>query len=634
VDMVSSSASGGASGLNGPRQIGVFDFGNRRLLVVADKYNNRVLLWDVSMGIASLTLGQAADFVLGQPNMSSTASGVSSVSLNHPVGVTRYRNRLLVSDNWNHRVLAFDLGVNGAQLANGMAATLVLGQSDFISALANRGGTAAANTINDPGMLDLYGNYLFVPEWSNARVTVYDLSSLTNGMNASYLFGQSSFTSTTAATSQTGMDGPWSVAASGSFLFVADDSNNSVISYDISNLATAISSATYGVAATNMLGQTTHRPGMADGSEAVVWGANGSNDTGATGVQNPEDAVAGRVAGVDYLFVADSWNDRVLAFVSDSYGVPLDMQADFVLGQPDFDHDTVGLTASGMNTPQGVAFDDVTTTLFVADSGNNRVLVFNLASGISSGMAATAVLGQASFTSSASGLSQTAFNTPLKMVVGSVGGVRYLFVVDRINDRIMLFNISNGIVTNEPAAFVLGGPDFVTNLSGAAANQLLNPRGIDFDPASSRLFVADGSADRVMIWDLSQGVVNGMSAFAVLGHTSFTSTVSGLSDAQFFLVNDVAFDVSRNLLWVADNNNSRLLGFDLSAGVSSGMSASMVIGQPDFITNTRYNRPSSRSAFTLDDPAGLYVAGDGLLFILSRNDDRLVVFAPRGVSSH
>ncbi|MCX7633622.1 MAG: hypothetical protein N2Z22_09860, partial [Turneriella sp.] len=77
------------------------------------------------------------------------------------------------------------------------------------------------------------------------------------------------------------------------------------------------------------------------------------------------------------LFVADSANNRVLVFNT----VPTGMapHADFPIGQPDFDTTSPGTdylsNFSYLKFPCFVAFDD--NRLYLSDHNNHRVLVFN-----------------------------------------------------------------------------------------------------------------------------------------------------------------------------------------------------------------------------------------------------------------
>jgi hypothetical protein len=104
------------------------------------------------------------------------------------------------------------------------------------------------------------------------------------------------------------------------------------------------------------------------------------------------------------LFVSDSNNDRVLEYDLDSQNHLTHYTADHVLGQRDFasSQPNQGGTASSttMSDPGGLAYDPTNSHLFVADSGNSRVLVFDLSHGITNDTPAANVLGQPDFFSS------------------------------------------------------------------------------------------------------------------------------------------------------------------------------------------------------------------------------------------
>jgi DNA-binding beta-propeller fold protein YncE len=103
------------------------------------------------------------------------------------------------------------------------------------------------------------------------------------------------------------------------------------------------------------------------------------------------------------LFVSDNGNDRVLEYDLDTNDHIISHTADHILGQPDFvsNQSNQGGTASSttMSAPEGLTYDPTGNRLFVADSVNDRVLVFNLSGGITNDMPASYVLGQPDFIS-------------------------------------------------------------------------------------------------------------------------------------------------------------------------------------------------------------------------------------------
>lgn len=77
------------------------------------------------------------------------------------------------------------------------------------------------------------------------------------------------------------------------------------------------------------------------------------------------------------LYVADSGNHRVLRWNVTSL---IDgMSAESVLGRPDLTSASAALGATGMNDPRGLTIvPGTTTTLLVTERGNHRLTVFDL----------------------------------------------------------------------------------------------------------------------------------------------------------------------------------------------------------------------------------------------------------------
>jgi hypothetical protein len=157
-----------ASGLNDPYRM--WTDGTR--LVVADRGNNRVLIW-TSFPTAN---GQAADLVLGQTTMDSGKAGTGPSGLKIPEGVHSNGTQLVVADTGNHRVLVW----HAFPTANGHPADVVLGQGDFNHQTndddnqdAIPDGSAGPRTFEFPRAVLLLGDKLYVSDSSNSRVLVF-----------------------------------------------------------------------------------------------------------------------------------------------------------------------------------------------------------------------------------------------------------------------------------------------------------------------------------------------------------------------------------------------------------------------------------------------------------------------------
>jgi hypothetical protein len=114
-----------AGGLNLPLGAAIHTSSGR--LYIADALNHRVLSWP---DVSTLTIGQNADLVIGQPNFTSATSGLSASTLNQPSDVALDKaGNLYVADTLNNRVLEFD---NPA--SNDKVADRVFGPDNFTSA--------------------------------------------------------------------------------------------------------------------------------------------------------------------------------------------------------------------------------------------------------------------------------------------------------------------------------------------------------------------------------------------------------------------------------------------------------------------------------------------------------------------
>jgi secreted PhoX family phosphatase len=109
-----------------------------------------------------------------------------------------------------------------------MAASLVIGQADLVS-------SGAATTATGLGFptgvtFDSAGN-LWVGDTGNNRVLQFK-PAFANGMTAGLVLGQASFTTNAAATTQSGLSGPFGIAfdSSGN-LGVADSGNNRTLGF-------------------------------------------------------------------------------------------------------------------------------------------------------------------------------------------------------------------------------------------------------------------------------------------------------------------------------------------------------------------------------------------------------------------
>ncbi|SHO44739.1 putative NHL repeat protein [Nitrosotalea sinensis] len=377
---------------------------------------------------------------------------------------------------------------------NGQSATTVIGQSSFTT----NDFTPNATRENSPIGLafDSSGN-LWVADDGNNRVLEYT-APFSNGEAATTVIGQPNFTSFAKATTATGENGTSGLAfdSSGN-LWVADFYNSRVLEYKkpFSN----------GEAASLVIGQ----PNFTTNTSALT----------ATGLHFPSSL---KFDSSGNLWVVDEYNDRVLEYTAPfSNGEA----ATTVIGQPNFTTNNCVTTATELCVPYDLAFDS-SGNLWVTDQDNKRVIEYTTP--LSTGEAATTVIGQPNFTTNTSALTATGFIGPYGIAFDSSGN---LWVTDQPGNRALEFLKGTGFTNGEAATTVIGQPSFTTGTGALTATGLNNPYGIGFDP-SGNLWIVDFLNDRVLGYSLAQATVPEFPIAAILLVIGFAS-VTMLSRIKF-----------------------------------------------------------------------------------------------------
>ncbi len=639
---------GGVSAQSLCSPAGIFSDGTR--LFVADSSNNRVLVWNS----IPTTSGQAASFALGQPNLISSTSnngGISASSLSVPRNGFSDGTKLFVADTANHRVLIW----NTMPTTSGQAADVVLGQPNFGVGQINSGGAASGTTMYFPYAAFSDGTHLFVADNSNKRVLVWNSIPTTNTTSADFVLGQANLSATSwGMPNAQWIESPAAIYSDGTKLYISDYAHSRILAWNsmptVSNQAADFvigqpnmtnNTITSGAAGTYSptgvfsdgtrlyVGDTMHNRTLiwnslptTDGAAAdIVLGQPDFNNTAsnyvvlnAASLNTPNFIHSDGIR----LFVADSLNHRVLIWnnIPTSNG----QAADVVLGQPDLVSNTSnngGVSGSSLNNPNSVFSDG--TRLFVSDSGNNRVLVWNAIPTVNA-QSADFAIGQGSLTTNGNGTTGTDLTFPRSAITV---GTR-LFVADFNNNRVQVWNTipsSNG----QSADFSLGQVGLTAmgaNVGGLSASSLARPAALYSD--GTRLFVVDYLNNRVLGWNT---IPTGFAQAAdfVLGQSAMNTNTSGVSATKMFRPSGVSGDGTR--LIVSDLTNNRLLIWN-SMPSSNGQAADSVLGQPDFVSNSANN--GGLSVSSVNSPRGPYCDGTRI-FIADGLNNRVTIVPMPGI---
>jgi len=264
----------------------------------------------------------------------------------------------------------------------------------------------------------------------------------------------------------------------------------------------------------------------------------------------------------DTLWVADYGNNRVLGFYNISSKPSMNAAADVVLGQTNFSSNSSSTSDTTMSLPRDITIDPQTRAIYVADYGNNRIIRFN-ANHQTTGSAADIVFGQDDFTTVVSGNAPNRFGLPQRVYFSN----NNLFVSE--SHRVVRFNNVNAVTANgDSADVVFGQPDFETSSYGTTASKMKTPRGIAVDGAG-RLYVAENDNCRIIIFPDAFTNTNGTAATTVIGWQDFDHLPSFYftTDTTFLWPDGIALDIANRKLFVADNDNNRIMVFTASSAL-------------------------------------------------------------------
>lgn len=312
-------------------------------LLVADTGNHRVLIWN---SLPEEDHGPA-DLVLGQPDFTSEGSQLFHL----PTGLLVIDDCLLVADAWHHRVLIWDT----FPTRSGQPPDRCLGQADLEGVEMNRGGSVRGDSLYWPFGLGWVNGWLWVTDTGNRRVLGW------RGLPASdrpadLVLGQDSpeqgLENRGGPAAANSFRWPHAITGDGHRLWIADAGNHRLLAWE---------------------GQVeTDRP-----AERVL----GQKDF-VSNAEWPYGPQNGRILRFPYsiccngarMAVADTANNRVLLWDD-----PLLEEASAVIGQPDMasngENHWKAVTAQTLCWPYGLSWSG--NRLAVADSGNNRVMVWN-----------------------------------------------------------------------------------------------------------------------------------------------------------------------------------------------------------------------------------------------------------------
>jgi uncharacterized protein (TIGR03437 family) len=500
--------------------------------------------------------GKTATRVLGYDTATPAPPTIGKTQFSaSPTGVFTYgAGNLGVVDTQNNRILLFNPVDQWTSDPYTQPAIAVLGQPDFNSGLPNNGfRDATATRLSLPAAAVASGSELFIADSDNHRVVVLPATGNTFGP-ATRVLGQLGLQFNApnlvegreldfSTLTQNGLAGDAALAidahSNPPHLYIADPYNNRVLAF-----ASAYS-AKNGAKADFALGQ----PDLLHTS--INYPNNNAGAPIAGGLYQPSALV---VDGNGNLYVADRGNGRVLRYPSPFDHVDAPQIPDLVLGESSFTSLDLSTTASTLAAPNGLALAS-DGSLLVSDILQNRVLEF-AGPNFTNGMSAKRVFGQPGFTSSAAGSADNRLSNPYQIATDNSDR---LYVADAGNQRLLIFdavtragvdphsltaltNVSapRGVfvnkttgeiwVTDAGSNAVLRYPAFdALSAAGNLPDEKIgaySPRAVTVDPLGD-LYVAD-LANRVAIYFRAVALTNGANFLSTAyGPGTFLSIFGG-----------------------------------------------------------------------------------------------------------
>jgi DNA-binding beta-propeller fold protein YncE len=523
---------------NTPEGIAVDPKGN---VWVADQSNSRILQFDAN-----------GNFLF---SFGAQGSGDGQFSFPRGIAIDQQGN-ILVADTFNNRIQKFNATgrflckAGGLNQPHGIAVHPTNVNSIYVANTASHAVRRFNGTCNDLGgwgsgpsanagefssprhiAVDSTGK-VYVVDTNNHRIQVFNATG-SRRLNTWGVFGSgdSRFTADPQFSSPTGLG----IDLCGN-VFVSDHNNHRIQKF------------------------------KSDGTFITMWGWAGSDEGEFT------RPVGIAVDGKGRVYVADRDNHRIQRFVPSTKDVTYLFSEKWgAFGSID------GLFSS----PKNLAVDPTTGAVFVADTNNHRIQVFNAAGTF-----------QREWGGFGSGPGQ--FSSPRGLVVHE----NEVYVADSNNHRIQVFR-PTGVFKRQWGA------------AGNANGQFSQPLAVAVDINTDEVYVADSGNHRIQKFSKTGTFKRGIGHGTAWTGAAPSPTQSNLN-RWFNAPAGVAVDPDSGDIYVADSNNNRIQKFS---------------GDGVFLTKWG-SQGSANGQFSV--PIGITVDADGDVYVSDQFNHRIQKFEPTG----
>ncbi len=270
-------------------------------------------------------------------------------------------------------------------------------------------------------------------------------------------------------------------------------------------------------------------------------------------------------------------------------------------GTQGFSGDAGQANAAQLDSPQGLALNPGTNTLYIADTHNHRIRQLNLTTGIITTIAGTG-------TPSFSGDSTLATNATLNLPTGlAVDTINNLYVSDTANHRIRRIDAITHIITT-----IAGNGTQGFSGDGGQATQATidSPTGLAVDTLNN-LYLSDTANHRIRRIDAITRIIT---TLAGIGTQGFSGDGLSSTAATLAFPTGLTLDASGNL-YFADTANHRIRRIDATTGAIT-----TVVGNG---TQTFSGDTLTAASASLDSPRATVISPTGLLTLADTENLRI-----------
>jgi len=544
-------------------------------LYIADTSNNRIRKVAAGSGTILTVAGNGAH------GFSGDGGSATAALLAFPTGVAvDASGNLYIADSENHRIrkVAAVSGIISTVAGNG-ARTNIFGEGSY----SGDGGPATEAGLARPEGLafDAAGN-LYIADTNNDRVR--RVAARTGIITTVAGNGTQGFLGDGGLAVAAPLFAPESVAVDGSGnLYIADSYNNRVRIVAATGIITTVA-----------------------GNGAQGFSGDGGAAT-AAGVNEP-GCVAADASG--NIYIADTYNYRIRK-ISIATGVISTIAG---TGTPGFSGDGEPASAARIAAPQGVVLD-ATGTLYIADSGNNRIRRVDARTGTISTYAGNGTQG---FSGDGSPATGAGLGQPRGVALDGGGN---LYIADYGSYVVRKVAAGSGIISVVAGNGTRG---FSGDGGPATAAGFDYPTGVASDTAGN-LYIVDGST-RVRKVAATSGIITTVAGsegpHAGNGFRLFSGD-GGPATAAGIAVQAVALDAAGNL-YIADANN-RVRKVVAATGIISTIAGN---GNDGFSGDG-----GQATAAAVVSPRGLALDAAGNLYVASGSTIRKVAAATGIIST-